>query len=84
MKTTYLTLIRPVGLHCWTVERHSPTLEGAERQAAEERNRKIVFADKSVHLQSTAIIRVDLPGELDTSQQHWEPGSAATVVRSIA
>jgi hypothetical protein len=80
----FIVLIRPVGSGCWTIERIAPSREAADRYAAEERNKKIRFADASMHLQSTAIIEAELPSERDATQQHWEAHEVATVTRSVA
>ena len=84
MKAYYLTLIRPVGSGCWTVEKIAPTLEASERQAAEERNRNVRFHDGSMHLQSTATVCVLLPGPADKTQQHYKPMESGTVKLGIA
>jgi len=65
MKTYYIVFVRPVGSSCWTSERIATTEAMAEQYAEEERNRKIRFADGSVHLQSTAIVSVNLPDSPD-------------------
>lgn len=83
MKPYYVTFIRPVGSGCWTPERLAPTAEAADRYAIEERNRKIRFADGSVHLQSTATVLVMLPEAADTTQQHHDPDVAGTVKLGI-
>lgn len=82
--TYYVTFIRPVGSRCWTAERVAGTPDGAEKQAAEERNKKVTFADGSVHLQSTAIVMIELPTEVDASIQHFEPAGLGLVRRSVA
>ena len=79
MKPYYVTFVRPVGSKTWTPERLAPTPDAADRQAIEERNRKVRFADGSLHLQSTAIVLVELPEEPDTTQQHHEAVRSATV-----
>jgi hypothetical protein len=66
------------------VEGLAVTRDGAERAAAEWRNRKIRFANGSMHLQSTAIVEWKLPSEPDKTQQHYEADNAGTVKRSIA
>lgn len=83
MKTYYVTFVRPVGSKTWTPERLAPTPDAADRQAIEERNRKVRFADGSLHRQSTAIARVELPEEPDTTQQHHDPDRIATVKLGI-
>lgn len=83
MKPYYVTFVRPVGSRCWTPERLATTLEAAERHAIEERNRKVKFADGSVHLQSTATVLVILPEVPDTTQQHHEPDVTGTVKLGI-
>ena len=83
MKPYYVTFIRPVGSGCWTPERLAPTAEAADRQAIEERNRKVRFADGSVHLQSTATVLVMLPEAADTTQQHHDSHVAGTVKLGI-
>lgn len=82
-KPVYLVMVRPVRSACWTVERIASSQAVAERLANEERNRKIRFANGSVHLQSTAIICAQLPEDRDETQQHFDSEVAATVVRGI-
>lgn len=82
-KPYYITFVRPVGSSCWTAERIAPSDEAAYRQAVEERNKKIHFADGSLHLQSTAIVAVLLPAEIDATQQHYEPDVTGAVKRGI-
>lgn len=67
MKTYYIVFVRPVGSKCWTSERIATTKTMATKYAAEERNKKIKFADGSLHIQSTAIVRVNLPELPDSS-----------------
>jgi hypothetical protein len=83
VNTHYIVMIRPVGSYCWTAERIAKTEAAAERLARDERNRKIRFADGSMHLQSTAIVQVELPDDRDETQQHYGCAGAATVERSI-
>jgi len=83
-RSTFAVMVRPVGSHCWTVESLAVTRVGAETAAAEWRNRKIRFANGSMHLQSTAIVELKLPGEPDKTQQHYEADTAGTVKRSVA
>ncbi|MHB9007632.1 MAG: hypothetical protein ACYDC1_11940 [Limisphaerales bacterium] len=78
-KSYYLTMIRPVGSSCWTFARISTGPKYADRSGVEERNRKVPFADGSLHLQSTATIRVELPAEPDQVQTHNDPETTATV-----
>lgn len=82
-KSTFAVMVRPVGSHCWTVEALAVTRDGAEKRAAECRNQKITFADRSVHLQSTAIVELSLPRETDKAQQHYEAAAVGTVKLSI-
>lgn len=84
MKPLHIILVRPVGSDCWTVETIAGSPSHAELSAAELRNEKIHFADGSVHLQSTAIVCAMLPKATDATQQHYESGVAATVMRGIA
>ena len=72
MKAYYVVFIRPVGSHCWTPERLATNEETAKEYAEEERNRKITFVDGSVHIQSTAIVRVNLPELPDSSCMDYD------------
>lgn len=82
--TYFIILVRPVGSNCWTTERIAKSIAFAEQYAAEERNKKIRFADGSMHLQSTAIVELDLPGDPDKTQQHYDPSNVANTVRGVA
>lgn len=81
--TYFIVLVRPVGSNCWTTERIAKTKPVAERYATEERNKKIRFADGSMHLQSTAIVELDLPSEPDKTQQHYEPNNVGDTTLGI-
>jgi len=83
MKPYYVTFVRPVGSGCWTVERLAARPDAADRQAVDERNKKVLFADGSVHIQSTATVLVMLPEVPDTTQQHHEPDVTGTVKLGI-
>ncbi len=83
MKPYYIVFIRPVGSRVWTSERIATSRDAAERYAAEERNKKVRFADGSVHLQSTAVVQVELPEPPDSTQQHFEAWELGTCTRSI-
>lgn len=81
--TYFIILVRPVGSNCWTTERIAKTKPVAEQYATEERNKKIRFADGSMHLQSTAIVELCLPSEPDITQQHYEPHAVGDTTLGI-
>lgn len=81
--TYFIVLIRPVGSNCWTTERIAKSRAVAEQYAVEERNKKLRFADGSMHLQSTAIVELDLPGDPDKTQQHYDPLNIGNTMRGI-
>lgn len=77
--TYYITMVRPVGSHCWTVEGIATSMEVAEKRAEECRNRKIRFANGSMHLQSTAIVEAVLPRDPDKRQDHYTSHGTGSV-----
>jgi hypothetical protein len=70
-KDLYIILIRPVGSHCWTTQTISNSNEHAEKHAQDLRHEKVVFADGSAHLQSTRIVCVQVPSDVDIRQMHY-------------
>lgn len=61
LRSYFLTMVRPVGSSCWTVERISMNEDIAMSKVQQELDKTLTFANGTKHKQSVVTIRVDLP-----------------------